>query len=556
MPFQFNAYARLGAQSSGVNFSGSTGWGETPATITIVAPAGAFSAVRGDVNDLVITQPGVDAFTFKKCRTVAIEEAEPAGAGLLKYVVEDRRWAWQFGTIDGDYNVVNEDGTLKRERTPRQLATLLAIAMGETNLDVTKLPNTARPRKTWRGSRPVSELSQLCRDLGCVLVFNGHRDKASIHRIGEGDAIEQQPVISETRGVRIPPWPSSIIIDTAATLFQNGLEFFEAVGMDTDGKIKPIDQLSYRPAAGWGVTDPFEFIDIGTQYLVNGELVNARELAVSTVWKWYRLTGIRGGQWTPAELLRQQGGPRMQGRDDIGPFLNSRLERDGASGNRLPMVAVGAYYDGRENFENTKAGSKIKIDFSIDDASKTIRFAEPVYLHYPDAAVKWQAAQPTVYVGYSVSVDGVPVRHKQTLQLGKAFGAGPRVEIHDEIIREVIEQTPFGGGVAARDNRAKVELECNFLLKALAAQYQEFSTANPIVPYLAGYECDGVLRQIQWDASSTDAVTTQLAYNGELNEFIPDPLDTPQARQKRIDDEAARRRQAIQNGQLRPAPVA
>ena len=65
---------------------------------------------------------------------------------------------------------------------------------------------------------------------------------------------------------------------------------------------------------------------------------------------------------------------------------------------------------------------------------------------------------------------------------------------------------------------------------------------------------DGILRSIQWSASSTDPVTTQLAYNGELNEYVPDFRDTPQARAKRLNDQAARQRQAIQNGQLKPVP--
>lgn len=554
MPFQFNAIARLGGQTSAVGFSGSTGWGETPATLTIIAPADAFKTLKGQVNKLTIEQEGGALLTFEDVRTVSIEEAEPSGAGLLKITVEDRRWRWQFGTIDGDYNVVKDDGTLLREKTPRQLAQLLANAMGERRLNVRNLPNSSRPRKTWRGSSPINELSALCRDLGCVICFNGHQDRPSIERVGVGDRIPQQPVISESRGVRIPAWPSSIIIDTSPTLFQHGLEFFEAVGMDTDGKVKPIDQLSYRPADGWGVTDPLDWIDIDAQYISGGELVNARDLATATVWKWYRLTGLRGGGWVPDELQREQGAPRPAGRDDIGPFLDSRLERDFATNTRLPSVAIGAYYDARENFENTKPGGKIPIDFSIDDATKCIRFSEPVYLFYPDEAVKFRPAQVTIYAGFSVSEQGVPVRYKRTLGLGRAFGAGPRVELRDEIVREIIEQAPFGG--AAKDNKAEVDSECDAILTAIESTYQEFSTANPTVPYLGNFTCDGVLRSIAWEASSTDAVTTQLAYNGELNEYIPDFLDTPQARAKREADQAARQRQAIQNGQLRPAPVA
>lgn len=550
MTFQLNAYARLGRQTRGVNFSASTGWGDTPAQMSLVAPADAFDLNRGQIHDLVIRQEGL-TLRWRRCRIASIEEAEPASAGMIKVVVEDRRWQWQFGSIDGDYNVVGEDGNLIREKTPRQLAKLLAIAMGDPRLDVSDLPNSARPRKTWRGSNPRTELSQLCSDYGCVVVFNGHLDSSKICKVGVGEAIPQQPVVSEARGYYMPAWPNRIVIDTSPTVFQRGLEFFEAVGMDTDGKVKPINDLSYKPAAGWGNTDPIEFIDIDGQYTSEGQTVYARDLAAATVWRWYRLTGLKDMQgWAPEALQKEANRPRS--RDDIGPFLDSRLDRDFATGNRLPITAFGSYYDDRENGENTPEGSQVKIDFTLDDKTKTIRFSEPVYVRKELQADVYQAASITVYCGFAVVSEGVPVRYQRSLPLKANRGAGPRVEIHDEILREIIEQAPFG--LPAKDNKAEVDAECDAMLNAMVGEYEEFPTATPTVPYLGNFECDGILRSISWNASSTDAVTTQLAYNGELNEFIPDFRDTPQARAKRLNDQAARQRQAIQNGQLKPVP--
>lgn len=562
MPFQFNAIARLGTrnagQSVGVNFSASTGWGMTPATLTVVGPRDAFNTIVDQVNDLTISQqgsPGVSApvaFFFRDVITRSVDEAEPSDAGLVKITMEDRRWRWQFGSIDGDYNVVKEDGTLKREKTPRELAILLSLAMGEQGMDVKDLPNVARPRKIWRGHSPASELEQLCRDLGCVVVFNGHRNTAAIRRVGYGAAIPQQPIVSEARGIAMAAWPSEIVIDTSPVLFQRGLLFYEAVGLDTDGKIKPIDQLSYKPAAGWGLTDPIDFIDIDGVFTSDGQQVYARDLAAKTVWKWYRLTGLDGGGFCPAALLNEPNKPSS--RDDIGPFLDTRLDRDFATDNRLPMEAIGSYYDDRENFENTKARAKVKIDFSINDKTKCVEFTDPVYLLMPEAAQIYQPAQIKIYAGFSVSVNGVPVRFQRIRSItGSTYNAGPRVEIKDEIVREIVEQAPFSQ--PARDNRAKVYAECDSLLEAMVAEYQKLPTANPTLPYLADFYCDGILRSIQWDAGSTDAVTTQLAYNGELNEYLPDIRDTPAARAKREADRAARQRQAIQNGQLKPAPA-
>lgn len=549
MPFNRNAIARLGGQTCNVQFDASTGWGTSPATLTLVAPTDAFDELTQRVNDLTITQEG-RSIVFVDCLTSEINEAEPNDAGLVKITLLDRRWRWQFGSIDGDYNVVNENGTLKREKSPRDLAQLLSGAMGENLMDVNDLPNTGRPRKAWRSANPANELNQLCSDYGCVVVFNGHKNKASIRRIGFGAPIPQQPVQSESRGLSIPPWPSRITIDTAAVLFQTGLEFFEAVGMDTDGKVKPIDQLSYKPAEGWAKTDPLDFINIDTVYTVNGEQVYARELATATVWKWYRLTGLKGGGWTPQALRTEPNRPRSK--DDIGPFLGTRLERDSATNNRLPLLATASYFTGIENLQNLPVGTKIKHALTINEATKCVEFAGPVF-KFDLLTQSWSGADPIVYAAYAVSSEGIPVRYKLTRQLGRNFGAGPRVEVHDSIIREIIEQTAFGG--ALKDNKAEVDSDANALLNALVDQFQEYDTANPTLDYLVtDMVCDGMLRAIQWSGGSTAPVTTQLAYNGELNEFMPDLRDTPAQRAKRVAEAAARQRAAIVNGQLKPAP--
>ena len=548
MPFQPNAIARLGRQTHNVQFDASTGWGTSPATLTLVAPPDAFGRVTRQVNDLTISQ-GENEITFSDCLTVGIEEAEPNDAGLVKIILHDARWRWQFGTIDGDYNVVKDDGTLQREKSPRDLAQLLSGAMGQGLMDVRALPNTGRPRKAWRSASPAAELDQLCNEYGCVVVFNGHKNKASICKVGVGAAIPQQPVVSESRGLTIPAWPSRVVIDTAAVLFQTGLIFAEAVGMDTDGKIKPIDQLAYKPAGGWAQTDPKDFIDIDTVYQSDGEQVYARDLAANTVYKWYRLTEVNGG-WSPDALRNEPNRPRS--RDDIGPFLGTRLERDAATNTRLPIAAFCEHYNERENLANQPPGSKVKFSATINEATKCIEFSEPLF-KLDEATGTYSPARPLVFAAYAVSSEGVPVRYKLTKQLGLNFGAGARVEVHDEIVREIIEQTAFNG--PPKDNKAEVDRECQAFLDAIVQTFREFDTANPTLGYLVtDLECDGILRAIQWSAGSTSPIQTQLAYNGELNEFMPDLRDTPAMRAKRVAEAAARQRAAIVNGQLKPAP--
>jgi len=77
-----------------------------------------------------------------------------------------------------------------------------------------------------------------------------------------------------------PEMPDKIAILCGHTRYQCDFEL-EAVGKDTDGKIKLINDLSYMPAGGWFTADMPKFSCITA--------ANARELAQETVLRWYRI---------------------------------------------------------------------------------------------------------------------------------------------------------------------------------------------------------------------------------------------------------------------------
>lgn len=83
-------------------------------------------------------------------------------------------------------------------------------------------------------------------------------------------------------GFELPPAVTTGVPDAGRKLN------LEAVGLDTDGQIKLIDELSYKPAAGWGQE----------WHAVFPSITNPahRELAVRSVFRWYRIVGEPGGQ--------------------------------------------------------------------------------------------------------------------------------------------------------------------------------------------------------------------------------------------------------------------
>ena len=554
MPFIGIATARLLGQTVNVNFSASTGWGTQPATLALTAPADAFQAVQGQVTDLVIRQ-GTTELRWRDVRVESIESAEPANAGLWRVTLLDRRWKWRFGYIDGDYNAIGYDGRLIRPRSPRQLAALLGGVLGEA-IDAAALPDEARPRTTWRAHSARDELERLCNDYGCAVAFDGPNDATRIVRVGTGAAfVDPQQYggrVTRSDGQAIPPWPSQIRVIGGTSLWQTELECFEAVGKDTDGTIKPIDQLSYTPAGGWRKSHPKRFVDIPGTYQSDGGTRAVADLATETVFKWYRLTGQAAGGWSPRKLVGTPYEP--QSIDDLGPFLDTLLERDGGTGNRLPAVVVGAFYNYQEEvFENVEnAAWPGRIRFNNETKCVELDNAAFRWSYDPDGT-HVKPAELRLYIGYAVAKDGVPIRYEKYVDnSGPSHGAGARVEHHDEIVTEVIESTPDAGAFGATDNLADVAKEAAHYLAGVQGEYVVRPTAQIELPLIQRFSPDGVLRQISWHGSADgDPPTTTLAYNAELSSYMPDFRDTPAQRARRAAEQAARERQARVNGQIK-----
>jgi len=200
---------------------------------------------------------------------------------LVEFRILDRRWKWALtrylddpannrivGRISGEYNTRREDGTIKKktggdptlaiedsERTPHQLAQLLYAAAGELMVAdaLNELPNDTRPQVFWDDSNPMAELENLAELLGCRVVL-GLDNRVRIRRTGVGVFLPTDHVKRYGGSAPLGSTPDRICVSTDWVRYQ--LDFpLEAVGLDVDGSRKPINELSYAPAGGWGDLD-------------------------------------------------------------------------------------------------------------------------------------------------------------------------------------------------------------------------------------------------------------------------------------------------------------
>lgn len=279
------------------------------AALTIAPQIG----IVGELGDLVFafegtSQNGNTEYIFSGCKLDSFSFKYDIRGLIVRLSVLDRRWKWEFPTVSGTYNMRHESGELVKdlsqtqaqqtanliwdtEKTPQELATICLEAMGEIDYDISQLPNDARPLVEWDVANAARALEDLCELLGCRVVLKMD-DTVQIWRLGVGNALpENIDIQTRSPGVDLPEQPDAIRVIGNRQRVQADL-LLEAVGLDTDGKVKPIDELSYIPKQvsffGNELNTP-DYSGMVSPYFLGIKDLKARELAKQTLWKWYRV---------------------------------------------------------------------------------------------------------------------------------------------------------------------------------------------------------------------------------------------------------------------------
>lgn len=393
--------------------------GVSPSSAMIqIPPQDNFAVPAGT---LAITY-GKERIEFPDCRLdmASLDINDSGRTWTLKIL--DRRWKWQFGKISGHWNVRKPDLTLDldREKSPQDLAKLLLEAMGEKRYDVSQLPNQTRPLVYWDYDNPAEQLQRLCESLDCRIVLRTD-NKVYICKTGQGAALPTDRISSGGEGYDPVETPDSVEFVFGQTKWQGRLDL-EAVGIDVDGKIKLIKDLSYNPAGegeeyGWAAQNPVYFQglikyptdaerqryndlvkDLGKDsVIVQGETNPAqlaargeeiRQLALSCVYKMYRikrpstrkmeipefgeikdikqLLPLDDSLLTPANWKDQLGKQSLEGFP-----VRQSAQVYGIFYNRISEPSLNL---------NTLAGTKYPGSFTIDKERGIVMFSDPVFI--------------------------------------------------------------------------------------------------------------------------------------------------------------------------------
>lgn len=477
---------------------------------------------------MVFSSP--DTISFPGSKIIA-STVRKSGSGWVMIVkIADRRWKFvETGEISGVFNLRQEDESIdsSTEITPQQIAFRCFVAMGEVLFDISALPNLSRPELILESENPAQVLSGLCDDLGCRVVL-GTDNRMRIRRAGVGASLPTASIMSPSFSSDIPDIPDSVKVIGGKTRFQSRWTL-EAVGEDTDGSIKPVDDLSYKPADGWEK----DRADSWGKVLKEGFGENAWTLAKKTVYRWWRITTT-----TSIETIT---------RKQVLPIESALLEvftDDDGQVRAKNAVVRGAYWKTTSNFEDTNSESSYFGNFSINTKEGIVQFSEPLSKK-PDPTLGAGPADLTLEVAYSAQNATTKAWDRVTLSetlVVPARGTGPLILKRDEIVKTHLSQYSSLGTFNEVVSNNPIP-EMTNVINAKLVEFQVVQAFTADYPGIVNISPDGAIRQVSWDVAQGVGATTRAGLNTEFEPSIP-----KYKRQREIEEsrEAAKKQKQLE----------
>ena len=483
-----------------------------------------------NVGELRFETVGEAPFVFRDClleqpRLIASEQGQ-----YWALPIKDRRWKWQFGYIHGSYNVPRSDGSYLREASPKQLASILLAAMGETSYDVDRLPNDTRPEIEWNGHNPAAELDRLCQSLGCIVVLNPITDRTELWPGGDGATLPGGPTRGSAYAPVYPAQPHDIRIEAGDTLFQATFQT-TPVGLDTDGTWKKLIDLSYTPPGGWPNASPingYSEQQIPGTYSQGGRTLKKCDLATATAYRCYQVVALANkspfnpGQFVPPLLQGTEYEPESA--RDVRLFDYLVDEELSADGGLRPLSAI--VYARWYRTTHATPANPIRYDsgFHFDSTHNILIFNEPLFLTSTQQQTRYEPAVVRYECAFLAGKNGLFHRHLVEQSTGSNVSTPKRLIQRPDIRARVVYRYSTDNTFTTEQNLADTTQRLNYWGNAAQDEYglQNGGTVN--YEQLIPLSPDGLTQQITWSGGGRRPPRTTVSQAQRHNRFVP-PLD-------------------------------
>lgn len=472
---------------------------------------------------------GSTSFSLPDCRVDRVDSVrDPDGNLLWNLTIVDRRWRWrECGKISGCYNTRRDGGARVvpgSEVPARDLARLCLEEMEEEGFNIQAVPVDQFPEVNWDYELPAAKLAELVDVLGLRIVTDLTTGKVRIVKTGEGARLSQQQLTEISATIDPPESPDEVSI--ACPIRYQGDFYLEPWGIEADGRIVPINELSYTPRVAGEKT--WAFADLDHMTVVEPRY---RQLALQSVFRWFRLRpgftlpGVAGVINFPARVL---------------PLEAYQVERMLVAGEWEPRPAwlYGSYYAGADSTEPVPLSPDLegapaglyRGQWSLDTKRGIVKAADPIYKLRPHPS-GFTISPPDLYLrtacGLRDSDTRQFVRHEVVRPVpGARERKYRRVIKRDDIIRELYRV--WRPPVHVEDNRLGVDREAGVLLDALLSEYETADAQTATYPGFRRIALDGAIQQVTWFVTAEGFAYTRASRNRE------ELLVTPSFKERRL----------------------
>lgn len=475
-------------------------------------------------------QYGRNKFQFLNSRADTIQSVwRNDGTEVWELKIMDRRWLWrETGQISGFYNALVGDNHIRNPKSVRELAKLCLKEMNEVRFDVSALPKKAFPEVSWEYANPAEALASLCDQYQCYVVL-GVNDRVKIAKIGVGANIPTNQILDGGITIDPPDPPGKIVFVGARNRYQTDV-LLEPVGLEADGRIVPINKLSYIPVVRGRKTWQFSSVEDFSEI----QDIKSRGLAQASVFRWYRvklpfrLPGVREKikrlwQILPMEAIQIETAKRFDGEEEP-----------------RPNWVYGQYWTGDDSHEDVVDVFEPDIDnkprglytknWALDTELGIAKFANPVYR---TKEVFDRDGRPLGRITLPAKLalrTAVGLRDEKTRAWRRTEVArnppsrshsrkSKRYLISEDSVRE--RWIKFSAPAGLQDNRDEFREEGQLQIEATEAEYLPKQSGSFTLPGLIPIVVDGAIRQVTWRIDQDGVATTRVSRN--LEELLVSP---------------------------------
>ena len=467
------------------------------------------------------------------------------------FTIKDRRWKWSKAYVTKAFNVRQPDGSVDSDTTASvaDIAQYIFNTMGESAVDLSQIVSTEQPEMVFDHDTCADALDSLLSPRGYVIALNAD-DTVKVWVRGVGITLPaNDDVVNASVSLDPPEVPLLLTALGKKTLVQSRL-FMEPVGLDTDRSIKPVANLSYAPSGGWAG------VNLETMDFISDPI--KKELALSTVGKWYRVKNQSDGTFNirgyiPNDFVVTSAVQYLPLSDEL---VDTTQDGFGKV-RRNPAYIEGVFFQG-DNFampaQGANTGSFMKVDRKEWKLHKALGIVQ-----FKEIALKRSGAYFTfadVYLTCSYSVHDrvsfIKDRYYRSVNLG---GIGEDIRQYDDIQRTV--KLSYNGATitGVTDNKTAMNNLADLYLQSAVSSYTTQVGNLLLYRGIYPFNTDGVNLQIRWTAAVPDQgvpFSTFVSQYCEGITLLPTEKEKNFARRSRMqDDPLSKRRKNFKRDQKR-----